>query len=161
MWLFIVVSAVVVLAIAWYAIGRESRSLSSRPATSVYDLFDAVDYVADRLPDDLAVKLSSDDVGQILRWRLNHLRGKGLATLGRVDEDAELAAAVARRRNRDIVADDEEVIDAVLAEALDSDLDIDEVDVVVVLDLERGYLETIGAIGPRVGLDDSEGEEIA
>ncbi len=148
--MYIVITTIVVVVVAWFAIGRESRSLSSRPATSVYDLFEAVEYVSDRLPDHLAAKLSSDDVEQILRWRLNHLRGKGLATLGRVDEDAELAAAVARRRDRDIVADDDEVIDAVLAEALDSDLEIDEVDVVVVLDLERGYLEAIGALGPPV-----------
>lgn len=146
--MYIVITTIVVVVVAWFAIGRESRSLSSRPATSVYDLFEAVEYVSDRLPDHLAAKLSSDDVEQILRWRLNHLRGKGLATLGRVDEDAELAAAVARRRDRDIVADDDEVIDAVLAEALDSDLEIDEVDVVVVLDLELGYLEAIGALGP-------------
>jgi hypothetical protein len=152
--LFIVLAVVLVLVVAWVAIARTTLTMAAQPATSVYDLHDAVEFVADRLPDALAAKLSSDDVEQILRWRLNHLRRLGLATLGRVDDDAEMAAAVARRRNRDIVADDDEVIDAVLADALDAGSDIDEVDVVVVLDLERGYLESIGAVGPEAGPSD-------
>lgn len=147
MLIYVVIAAVAVLAIAWLAVGREILALAAKPKTSVYDLYEAVDHVAERLPSRLAAKLSSDDVEQILRWRLNHLRAMGLATLGRVDTDAELAAAAARRRERDIVASEDEVIDAVLADALTSGLDIDELDVVVVLDLERGYLEDIGAIG--------------
>ncbi len=154
MWLFIVLAGVGVLVVAWVAIARTTVTMAARPATSVYDLAEAVEFVAARLPDATAAKLSSDDVEQILRWRLNHLRRLGLATLGRVDEDAEMAAAVAKRRNRDIVAGDDDVIDAVLAEALDSDRQIDEVDVVVVLDLERSYLESIGAIGPVADPDD-------
>jgi hypothetical protein len=154
MWLFIALAAVIVLGVAWVAIARTTLRMAARPATSVYDLYDAVDFVAERLPESLAAKLSSDDVEQILRWRLNHLRRLGLATLGRVDEDAEMAAAVARRRNRDIIAGDDDVIDAVLADALDADSDIDEVDVVVVLDLEHGYLQSIGAVGPQAGPSD-------
>ena len=150
-WLFVAIAVAAVVVIAIYAINRVTTQLSAQPATSVYDLYEARDFVADRLPDQLTAKLSSSDVEQILRWRLNHLREQGLATLGRVDEDAELAAKAATRRGRDIVEEDTEVIDAVLARALDSDLDIDEVDVVVVLDLEVDYLRAIGAIGPEVG----------
>lgn len=156
MLIFVVAAIVVVVVIAWVAVGRETLLLSSRPGTSMYDLYEAVDHIAEGLPDRLAAKLSAGDIEQILRWRLNHLRAKGLATGGRVDEDAEAAAAGARLRGRDIVAHDDEVIDAVLAEALESDLDIDEVDVVVVLDLERGYLEAIGAVGPSLGGDPGE-----
>ncbi|MDH3753412.1 MAG: hypothetical protein OEU32_06020 [Acidimicrobiia bacterium] len=147
-WVFAVGAVVLVVLIALLAIGRVSAQLSSTPATSVYDLYEATDFIADRLPDALRAKLSSEDVEQLLRWRLNHLRDHGLATLGRVDEEAELAARAAERRKRDRVAEDEAVIDHLLHLALESDRDIDEVDVVVVLDLETEYLVAIGALGP-------------
>ena len=145
-WL-VVIGAVVVVAIAIGAIGRVSDQLAHVTATAVYDLGEAVEHVADRLPERLSAKLSHDDVEQILRWRLNHLREDGLATTGLADE-------VARQPGADIrVTSDDDVIDAVVRDAAGSERDIDELDVVVVLDLERGYLESIGAVGPRFDLD--------
>ena len=150
-WLIVLGAAIVVL-IAVFAVGRVSTQLARTTATAVYDLAEAVEHVADRLPDRLSAKLSHDDVEQILRWRLNHMRSDGLATTGLADE-------VARPPDADIrLSSDEDAIDAVIGSAARSDRDLDELDVVVVLDLERGYLEAIGAVGPRMELDGSGGD---
>jgi len=110
----------------------------------VYDLFEAVDFVAERLPDALSAKLSYDDVQEILLWRLDHLRLRGSATYGRGD----VTATEAEGQDEEVVTSDDDSVDYVLAKASESGRDIDALDVVVVLDLESQYLEVIGALGP-------------
>ena len=113
---------------------------------TVYDLAEAVQFVADGLPDELSAKLSYDDVEAVLLWRLDHLRLRGSATYGRGD----MVAAEAEG-NEDIdgaVIDENDAVDYVLAKAEKSSRDIDALDVVVVLDLESQYLQSIGALGP-------------
>ncbi len=130
--------------LAAYAVMRVSSRLAHTRARTVYDLFEAVDFVADRLPDELSAKLSYDDVQDILLWRLDHLRLQGSATYGRGD----VTAVEAEGRNEEVVTRDDDSVDYVLAMASESERDIDALDVVVVLDLESQYLKTIGALGP-------------
>jgi len=133
-----------VVGLAAYAVLRVSSRLSHTRAWAVYDLFDAVGFVAERLPEDLSAKLSYEDVEAILLWRLDHLRLRGSATYGRAD----VTAAEAERRQDDVVTSDDDSVDYVLARASKSSRDIDALDVVVVLDLEGQYLKAIGALGP-------------
>lgn len=130
--------------LAAYAVMRVSSRLAHTRARAVYDLFEAVDYVAERLPEALSAKLSYDDVQEILLWRLDHLRLRGSATYGRGD----LTATEAEGRDEEVVTSDDDSVDYVLAKASESGRDIDALDVVVVLDLESQYLKTIGALGP-------------
>ncbi len=132
---------------AAYAVTRVSSRLAHTRSRTVYDLAEAVDFVADRLPDELSAKLSYDDVEAVLLWRLEHLRRQGSATYGRAD----LIPTAAERRNEQVVTSDNEAVDYVLARATRSGRDIDAVDVVVVLDLESRYLKAIGALGPPAG----------
>ena len=111
---------------------------------AVYDLFEAVDFVAERLPDELSAKLSYDDVQEILLWRLDHLRLQGSATYGRAD----VTATEAENLDEEVVTSDDDSVDYVLAKATESERDIDALDVVIVLDLESQYLKAIGALGP-------------
>ena len=130
--------------LAAYAVMRVSSRLSHTRARAVYDLFEAVDFVAERLPDALSAKLSYEDVQEILLWRLDHLRLRGSATYGRGD----VTATEAEGREEEVVTSDDDSVDYVLAQASESGRDIDALDVVVVLDLESQYLEAIGALGP-------------
>ncbi|WP_419929053.1 hypothetical protein [Candidatus Poriferisocius sp.] len=139
-----------VVGLAAYAVMRVSSRLSHTRARAVYDLFEAVDFVAERLPDALSAKLSYDDVQEILLWRLDHLRLRGSATYGRGD----VTATEAEGREEEVVTSDDDSVDYVLAQASESGRDIDALDVVVVLDLESQYLEAIGALGPPA--EDSE-----
>lgn len=129
---------------AAYTVMRVSSRLSHTRARAVYDLFEAVDFVAERLPDSLSAKLSYDDVEALLLWRLDHLRLQGSATYGRGDA----TAAQAESRNDEVVTSDDDSVDYVLAKASESGRDVDALDVVVVLDLESQYLRAIGAVGP-------------
>ncbi|MXZ86377.1 MAG: hypothetical protein F4Z02_12070 [Acidimicrobiia bacterium] len=133
-----------VVGLAAYAVMRVSSRLSHTRARAVYDLFEAVDFVAERLPDALSAKLSYEDVQEILLWRLDHLRLRGSATYGRGD----VTATEAEGQDEEVVTSDDDSVDYVLAKASESGRDIDALDVVVVLDLESQYLEVIGALGP-------------
>ncbi len=130
--------------LAAYAVMRVSSRLAHTRARTVYDLLEAVDFVADRLPDSLSAKLSYDDVREILLWRLDHFRLRGSATYGRGD----VTATEAESREEEVVTSDDDSVDYVLTKASESGRDIDALDVVVVLDLESQYLEAIGALGP-------------
>ncbi len=130
--------------LAAYSVMRVSSRLAHTRVRAVYDLFEAVDFVADRLPDALSAKLSYEDVQEILLWRLDHLRLQGSATYGRGD----VTATEAEGRNAEVVTSDDDSVDYVLAKAAVSGRDLDALDVVVVLDLESEYLRTIGALGP-------------
>ena len=130
--------------LAAYAVMRVSSRLAHTRTRAVYDLIEAVDFVAERLPDALSARLSYDDVREILLWRLDHLRLQGSATYGRAD----VTATKAESQDEEVVTSDDDSVDFVLAKATESKRDIDALDVVMVLDLESQYLKAIGALGP-------------
>lgn len=122
-----------VVAIAFYAVGREVVLLENRVAPSVYEVEEAVPYIADRLPDDVTARISMDDV----RWVL------------RVDaEELEAATAEAVAAGEvDEVIDPDGAVGRVLARVEEERPDLDDTDVVAVLDARLAYLQAIGAIG--------------
>ncbi|MYC58363.1 MAG: hypothetical protein F4138_03910 [Acidimicrobiia bacterium] len=141
-------AVMLVVAIAIYTVLRVSSRLAHSRARVVYDLAEAVEFVSERLPETLTAKLSYDDVEALLLWHVDHLRVSGAATYGRGD----LAAAAAEGNDEgiEVVTNEDDIVDYVLAKASSSGRDIEALDVVVVLDLERAYLEQIGALGPPV-----------
>jgi len=68
-----------VMAVAAGAIGREARRLDALPPRAVFDLEEAVQWVAEHLPEEVTARLSYDDVRRVLDLSLDHLRGLGLA----------------------------------------------------------------------------------
>src|SRR5438270_3855786 len=81
-----VVFAVLVLAlvfgIAAAVIGREARRLDAVPPRPVFDLDEAVAWVAEHLPFEVSAVLSHDDVRQIITWNLEFFRSKGVSGNG-------------------------------------------------------------------------------
>jgi len=146
--IFFIAAAVAVVAIAAFALWWVTTRLANTEAAAVYDIAEATDYVADRLPDALQAKLSHGDVEAILYWHLTYLRGHGMATFGETDLEAQEAAV----GGETVIAEEEVVVDAVMTQARESGRDIDEVDVVVVLELSNDYMSRIGAFGPRTEL---------
>ena len=145
-WVFVGVASVLVLVTAWFAITLVTTKLNNTPARAVFDIEEATDYIAENLPDRVAGRLSHDDVRLLLRWELTYFRERGVASFGGVDHAAERAA----RRNEAVVADEDSLVDELLARAHDEDLDVDAVDVVCVTDLATDYLIAIGAVGEQV-----------
>ena len=128
-----------VVVIALVAVGREAFTLGAQPKQAHFDLEEAVEFVADRLPDEVTARLSYDDVRSLLRWHLEYLRDRGVPV--RRDQAA---------RGGPVVVEDDEGIAFVLGRADADGLDVTDTEVAMVLDAELAYFEAIGAIGGPV-----------
>jgi hypothetical protein len=137
--LIIVVLVVLILVIGVVAVGAVVNRLAVEAPVSVFDEDEAVDWIADRLPFEVAAQVSHDDVRTLVLWHLEYFESEGVAT------ETQFADAP----DGVVVAEDDSLA-YVLGKASEAGLDIDDVQVVAVLETERDYLEAIGAIGPRV-----------
>jgi hypothetical protein len=139
---FVLVAAVLVVAIALVAVGAVTSRLAHQPRRSVFDLDEAVHWVADRLPDDVTAELSYDDVRRVIGWHLDYLEDKGVA--GETDQTLEAPPS------GPVITADDEGVAYVLGQATEAGVEIDDVQVVEVLEGELAYLLAIGAIGAEV-----------
>jgi len=127
-WLFAALAAVIVFVIAAVAIGREARRLDEQPPRPVFDVDEAVEWIGDRLPFEVAAELSHDDVRQILHWSLDQL---------------------AVRADDEVLVVDDEAIAYVQVRARDAGHGWTEAQIQAVLDRELAYLDAIGAVRPE------------
>lgn len=132
-WIIVVVAVVAVVVLGLVVIGRETSRLAARVHPAVFDLEEAVDFIAEGLPVDVASRLTHDDVRWVLHADAELLEG---ATV----EDPDRGRAV---------VDEHDAVARILARAEDDERPIEDVDVVAVLDGRIAYLEAIGAVGPR------------
>ena len=139
-WLFFVLGAVLVLGIAFVALGSTVGRLERERSPAVYELPDAVDWIADRLPDEVTARVSYDDVARVLRWHLDWFAAQGVAS-----EHGEELAGEGIGDDAPVVASEDEAVDAIVARALAAG-GPDAVDVVCILDLQMRYLDLIGAL---------------
>ncbi len=147
---FAVVGAALVFAIAAAFVGSEAFRLGHTPTTAVFDLDEAVDHVARGLGDDAARGLTMDEVRQLIRFSLDHFHAKGVSVLPGEEYDAGDGAPV-------VVADDDAVA-VVLGRADEAEMVVTDTAVLEVLDLLLDHLVQIGAVGPVVPFpEDPEG----
>ena len=130
----------VVLAIAAGAVGREARRLDALPPRAVFDLDEAVEWVADHLPDEVTAILSYDEVRQLLEWTIEELQSIGVA--GKTGE----------RVARETVVDESPFTGAMVERVVNAGLDISAYNVQEVVHTTLRYLEAISAIGPEGSL---------
>ena len=125
--LFVLATAAVIFVIAAVLIGRETSRLARSAPRPVYDIDEAVVWIADRLPDEISSQLSHADVRQIIHWSMNHLRVLAL------DERT---------------AEEDETFGFVLDQAAEAGRSVTPEQVKAVLDAQAEYLTVIGAAGP-------------
>lgn len=142
---FAAVALVVVFVIAAVAIGRESHRLSSQAPRPVFNLDEAVTWVADQLPFDVSAVLSHDDVDRLLRWHLGYLE--------RVHGGAPAGNDPGPPPSPYSVVDEQEVAERLWAQASAEGFDYTLGQVHAVLQAELAYLELIGAMGPAASAD--------
>jgi len=135
---YAVIVLVLIFGIAAVVVGREARRLDAVPPNPVFDLNEAVTWVADHLPFEVSAVLSHDDVRQIIDWNLEYFRTKGVSGNGH-----------STHTDGPVVVGGAETVDYVLhrAQALGSPYTSAQVH--AVLDAQMTYLEAIGAIGPE------------
>lgn len=146
-WLFAAVAALVVFAIAAGTIGREAHRLDAMAPRAVYQLDEAVDFVADRLPPESQARLTPEEVDALLRAHLGWLREHGLQPDRAVDARQDI--------DEQVVISEDALVAYLLAEAELIGVELlDDVDAVNVVDAHLDYFEAIGAVGPEAPLDD-------
>ena len=151
-WVFFVFGAIVVIGIAFTAVGRVIGQLETERPPAVYELAAAVAWIAERLPEEVTARLSYEELGQVLTWHLDWFGSVGIAS----EHGEELAGADVQHEGA--VAIEEAAVDAVVARSVAAGGAIDAVDVVCVLDLQMQYLRQIGAVGDTVDRPESGGE---
>ena len=129
----------------WWATSR----LSATESSAIYDVEEAADFCATRLPDEVNARLNRDRLQRMLLLHLELLRSAGMATYGGVDEIAMEAAA----SGETVVAHEDEAVDYVFRRLEETGDPVPVVDVVVVVDLSNQYLASIGALGPSIELE--------
>ena len=140
--LLAVVAAVAVFAIAGGTIGREARRLDALAPRVVYQIDQAVQFVADRLPEGTQARLTFDEVENLLREHLNWMAAKGLQPEKPVDQVQNISEPV--------VVDEDTLTAHLLARASDRGIEvIDDVDIVHVVEAHLAYFAAIGAVGPH------------
>jgi len=138
-----VIALVAVFAIAAVVIGREARRLDAVPPRPVFDMDEAVTWVAEHLPFEISAVLSHDDVRNIIDWNLEYFRSKGVSGNGS-----------SPRPDAQVVIGGAETVDWVMSKAQQNGSVFTAAQIHAVLDAQMTYLEAIGAIGPEAGADE-------
>ena len=137
-WLFLVLGALLVFAIAAAFVGSEAFRLGHETRSAIFDVDEAVREVGDALPEDTQARLTYDEVRQLILATLRHLESKGLAALP--GEDVHTPDEV-------VVAEDDAV--AVVLGAVDREgLEVSDGDAYQVIHALLAHLDRIGALGP-------------
>lgn len=129
--------------------------LSVTEASAIYDIEEAADFAAQRLPTAVNERMNRDQLTYLLDLHLAFFRHAGLATYGGVDEVA-MQAAEAGETGETVVAHEDEAVDFVMQHLQSIGDETTPVDVVVVLELSNQYLASIGALGPSVALGEQD-----
>jgi hypothetical protein len=137
-----VMAAALVFAIAAVTIGREARRLDSVAPRAIYELEQATQFVADRLPSDAQARLTYAELRKLLVFHMRWLHDRGLQPEGVIDRRQDIVD--------EVVIDEQTVAAYLLGAAEQNRIEIlEDVDVVHVVQAHLEYFGAIGAIGPQ------------
>lgn len=131
-----VVGALLIVVIALVAVGGVVDRLRREPPRQIFEGDEALEFVAQALPDDVTAQLSYDDVTRILRLNLDYLHERGIArSAGDLDPAAELT-----------VIEPDDAVRYVVARAALVDFHPEPDHVRQVITAQLAYFEAIGAV---------------
>jgi hypothetical protein len=145
----LVLAGVAVFVTAAIAVGGAVNRTAAQPPPTVLQLDDAVEWIADRLPFEVAAEISHADVRRVLLWQLDYFETIGLAA----PHGAELGGEAVPVDHAEVVADEEAAVDYAMERAAAEHSDISPLHVVCVLDMQMQYLRSIGAVGLEADTD--------
>jgi hypothetical protein len=140
-WLFVVLAALSVFAIAAAFVGTEAFRLGHTPRPAIFDLDEAIDHVADHLPTGAQARLTYDEVRVLVVAALEHLERKGISA-GPGSEPRNVGDGPP------VVVADDDAVAVVLGALDDAGLEVDDGDAFLCIGLLLDYLRGIGAVGP-------------
>ena len=139
-----VLAALGVFVIAAVTVGREAFRLGHTPPSTIFDLDEAVHYVADDLPDEAQGRLTYDEVRTLVAAQLDVLRTRGVLA----DPGEELPMGSNGQHDLPVVIADDDAVATLLGEVEESGLEVTDHDVFLVVSSLNRYLASIGAVGP-------------
>ncbi len=146
MWVYISITAVTVVSLAWFSVVLVSARLRQTPTLTMLDIEKAIDFIAENLPEEVATRITHDDVRLLFRWEITYFRKRGIASYGGVDSEAEMAAL----GNEAVVAHEDDLVDELIKRSKEAQLGLKVIDIVCVTDLANQYMRAIGAIGDEI-----------
>jgi hypothetical protein len=145
-WIFLIVGLVIVVVIGLVVLGRETARLADVGRPAVFDMTEAVDFIADRLPAETQARISHEDVRWVLLADADLIEDATAELPPEPDDDDEDDADPALEPQ---VVDEDAAVARILELADESGRELADEDIVAVLDARLAYLEAIGAIGPQ------------
>ena len=140
-WIFLIIGAVLVFAIAAAFVGSEAFRLGHETPSAIFDMDEALQEVGDALPGDVQARLTYEEVRRLILATLGHLERKGLAA--KPGEDVRVIG----ERDEVVIAEDDAV--AVVLGAVDTEgLEVADDDAYEVIRALLAHLRRIGALGP-------------
>lgn len=144
---FAIIATVCVFVVASVVIGREAHRLDAVAPRAIYQLDEAVSFVAARLPPDTQSRLTLDELNKLLVLHMAWMRANGLQPQNVVDRPQDITDTV--------VVGEETLTAYLLGEAERAQIDVlDDVDVVYVVRAHLDYFDAIGAVGPSASSND-------
>lgn len=143
-WFFALAGLIVIVVIGLVVLGRETARLAAQARPAVFDMTEAVDFIADRLPPAVQARISHDDV----RWVLM-VDADLIEDVSDPDGPVGQGQPEAPGGDGDEVLDEDAAVARILARADASGRDLADEDIVAVLDGRMAYLQAIGAVGPQ------------
>jgi hypothetical protein len=132
----------IAIGIAAFFVTREATRIAKEPPPALYHLDDALAWVVEHLPDDLAATLTVDDVRRILEFQVEFFKRKGVSSNGSTAYPAG-----------PVVIGGSETVDYVLERCAATGESYLPEQVYGVIDTQLSYLRAIGAIGPAAESD--------
>ena len=140
-WVFLVVGALLVFAIAAAIVGSEAFRLGHEVPAAIFDLDEAVDAVSQELSPAAQARLTYDEVRRLILATLEDLRSKGLSALPGEEVRREPGT-------EEVVLHDDVALALVLAAVEAEGLDVTDEDAAQVMQGLLRHLDRIGALGP-------------
>jgi hypothetical protein len=130
-------AAGIVIAIAAFFVAREATRIARQPPPALFHLDDALAWVVEHLPDDVAATLTVDDVRRILECQVEFFKRKGVSANGSTAYPPG-----------PVVIGGSETVDYIVKRCADEGETYLPEQVYGVIETQLSYLRAIGAVGP-------------
>jgi hypothetical protein len=132
----------IVIAIAAYFVTREATRIAREPPPALYHLDDALAWVVEHLPDDVAATVTESDVRRILEFQVEFFKRKGVSSNGSTAYPPG-----------NVVIGGSETVDYIVERSVATGEAYIPEQVYGVIDTQLSYLRAIGAVGPPADAD--------
>lgn len=140
-WVFFVVGAGAVFAIAAAFVGSETFRLGHETPSAIFDMDEALRAVGDALPPPVQARLTYEELRRLIVASLAHLESKGLAAPPGRDRRV-------LGERPEVVVDEDDAVAVVLGAVDIEGLEVLDDDAYEVIRALLGHLGEIGALGP-------------